>query len=859
MAKKINPNQLQFNFDEIVIEEVEKDFIIYGCKHNIKKYIPRLLDTQAEDVSQIENTFSTSKGYLITNGTGTGKTYVGLGIIKRFYDFGRKEILIVTPTDKKCKDWIEEGETLNLKINQLEGTKDSGFEITVTTYANFYQNEPLGERIFDLVVYDESHYLNQNSKGEITSTHIKHKWVTNLPSTAKIKAEEIYSSIKPENELIDHNLELYKELIKEYNFKVKEHQLFLYEKTKVLFLSATPFAYHKSLQYGDGILWNIHENLDEKEYFEVPYNTPKGFDKFLVDNFGYRMRNNQCSIPESGVDVGLMERNFFEKMKEKGIMSTRQLELPYDYSREFVILESTAGEMFDEGFKLFLDNEFQKKYTFLGKHYKSKFNYLFMNKIFESFKAAQVSERIYHHLKLNRKVVLFHSYNNNNVYSPFKFDVSDFVDPYKANYNDINGLKKDIKNFSIEYSKYWNWDLSYLKNSIESLKDVFPNMGFVNGTISKKKRSEYINMFNDDDSGLNLIMVQQSAGKEGISLHDKTGRKPRVLLNIGLPVQPVVAIQIEGRIYREGLKSNAIYEYCILNTVSERISFATKIAERSRTVENLALGNLARNLEIAFKEGYINANNNLPSLEQGTGGLALDRNFNSISEFEKAITYYYSKQKTTSKNKSKLGFDYYATPEPLGYMMVKWLNPKENDHLLEPSSGHGAIARFFPGFTVNQFIEPSSSLFSETTINANGNFHNINFEDYHIINKFNGILMNPPFGSHGKLAYEHVLKATTHMDNQYSTILAIVPEGNFILKYLPLILNNKKGLKLTGEILLPSCTFERAGTSILCRLIRLQYANIYIQNYYYKEFVSIDLRQIESINEFFKEIENVNF
>ncbi|HZG53075.1 MAG TPA: DEAD/DEAH box helicase family protein, partial [Pyrinomonadaceae bacterium] len=212
---------------------------------NIRATLPFLLPEQQEDVLFAEQRFVAPGGYgvLFTNGTGTGKTYTGLGIVKRFARRGKDNILILAPSDKVCRDWVSSAENLGLTIKQLEGTKDNGqnggvvdnaapagndtrklyrhagetggathellsrdantvivrrlddddvidmspdmfedgFEevfaakkqvgraqIVVTTYANFYQNNTLAARKWDLIVPDESHYLGNNIEGRLT-------------------------------------------------------------------------------------------------------------------------------------------------------------------------------------------------------------------------------------------------------------------------------------------------------------------------------------------------------------------------------------------------------------------------------------------------------------------------------------------------------------------------------------------------------------------------------------------------------------------------------------------------------------------------------------------------------------------
>lgn len=852
MAKKkkyINKNQLSIDFDVIV-----KELFLSGDLQNIKNMLPSLYDHQQEDVMRAENRFKEGKGYLFTNGTGTGKTYVGLGIAKRFYEQDKKNILIVVPTDKKASDWIEDGRNLELSIHKILDTNDKGIEVTVTTYANFYQNDKINERTFDLIIYDESHYLMQNASGDQTVYLRKHKRVANLPSYALEKARDL-AGYYPDSFKEDN----YQEKINEWNSRRRIEAAKIVEKTKVVFLSATPFAYHKSIEYADGCLFELSETLKEQET-STGYNVSSGFGKFLEENFGYRIKFNKTTIPEAGVDQNLLERNFFEKHKEKGIMSTRVLELDYDYSRDFVTLNSEIGDYINTGMEMFYKEEFSKRYPYLSSRIDKKYNYLFINQLLECIKAQELHERIQQHIDLGRKVVIFHSYNNSTVSHPFHFSSDSMLTNKEIEEGYAYSLDDDIDRFNNDFEEYVNLDLSNLKNTRKAIKDKFPQALEFNGTVPKRKRSTNIDLFNLDYSPNNVLIVQTKAGREGISLHDKQGGQQRVLITLGLPTAPTEAIQTEGRIYRAGLMSNAIYEYMTIQTNFEKIAFATKIAERSKTAENLAMGNLARDLETAFKEGYINSSYMPPNLEQGVGGKEKDRMVQSISDFDKAKTFYWSRAKKSSKNKSSEGTDYYATPEPFGFKMVEWLNPKADEKGLEPSCGHGAIGRWFPGNTVNKFIEPSYKLAAELTINCKGEVLNQRFEDFFFGNKFDFIAMNPPFGVRGKVAMEHVAKAVSQLySHSYtkSRLLAIVPQGSSMDKRLQNFYISKEfeKFRLTGEILLPSCMFERAGTKVFCKLIKIEQCTT--ENEY--KYNQIDLTHCENINQFFDEIEELEF
>ena len=65
---------------------------------------------------------------------------------------------------------------------------------------------------------------------------------------------------------------------------------------------------------------------------------PSEKEQFYIDNFGYRFEKNRLLEPDVGTDVSCLEREFADKLMSSGAMSTRKISLPYDYSREFILL-----------------------------------------------------------------------------------------------------------------------------------------------------------------------------------------------------------------------------------------------------------------------------------------------------------------------------------------------------------------------------------------------------------------------------------------------------------------------------------------------------------------------------------------
>lgn len=829
---------------------------------NIRATLPFLMKEQQEDVYKAENRFIGEnndesklygKGMLFTNGTGTGKTLTGLGIAKRMIKRGKGNILIVVPSDVKAKDWIAEGQDyMQIPIHQLTGTLDGGEKgANITTYANFRENPNVKGKTWDLVIYDESHKINSNGSGQYTAGEDAHKTTTSSPRIARTKAKAAIkydsrlSAINEKNMAArERNEPTDRESIRLLDEELKQATIKEFQKTKVVFLSATPFSYHPNLTYADGYLFKINEDFD-------PNYESNSYNNFYISNFGYRIRYNKLTKPESGVDVDLLERQFTENLKKQGVVVSRKLNVDKDYSRQFVLVDDELGTMIDEGLSLANDRD---EFPDLWEVVNRRMTFLYKNQLMEGIKSKWAIDRIKKHLALGRKVVVSHSYNNAEPSHPFDWDgLVSIADPrYTA-------IRNQIRAFHDKYPQYRALDLSGLSSPIDTLRKAFgKNIVFFNGEETKKDRNAAKKIFNDDNSGVDIMVVQMEAGKEGISLHDKTGVKPRALINLGLPYKPTDAIQIEGRIYRTGQKSDAVIEYAILNLAFERYAYASKINERVRTAENFALGEEARNMETAFKEGYLNGTAEAPSLEQGKGGKEDDARADATGEFQKTLTYYYKRGKRTAAQKRGVSGDYYATPEPLGYKMAEWMDLVPNEKGLEPSAGHGAIARFFPRTTKNIFIEPNTELRSEVAMNGFGETKAGTFEDLNIINKFDGIALNPPFGHAGKLAMDHLEKALGHLHDGGRAV-ALVPTGKMNDRINDWLDSDKsKGFYITAKIQLPSVVFERAGTQVRTQILVIDKVLDKNKVKDLPQQRNIDLTRFDNIKDFFDAIEDLS-
>lgn len=829
------------------------------------------------------------QGVMITDGTGTGKTFSGLAVAKEMVEDGKENILIVTPSDSVNNQWANAAKDFfGIELSKLDNIQDAGKGAVITTYANLGANDALIKRDWDLVICDESHYLMNNEQGEKTAALAKLRQLTLHPRELRARAEE---RILPEEKLearrtiaqaaklkrkkgqlkaseeaiVEKAEKLQKEkadeLSKEERAQVEAQvkdweQLNATEKPKVMFMSATPFAYVPDIDYAEGYLF------DYPKVEGGSYNQPgNDFQQFMIEHFGYHMRNNKLTKPDKAVDNAVMEVEFHEWLRKTGALTGHELEIDKDYNRGFLLVDQGVGKKIDEGFEFLRNNH--DKYRELEGVLNKQFDSRRRNYLLESIKARESVPIIQQYLKAGKKVVVFYETNvERESFNPFKFtqQTKELLQSGENRWTSEE-IQHEMDMFAKERPDLVNLNLDELSEPISIYREAFGDDAmFFNGRVSKNKRAEYVKAFNDDNSDKNLIFVQQDAGNAGISLHDTTGKHQRVLINIGIPRRPSYAIQIEGRIYRLGNKSNAIIRYLTTATNIENRLFAETVAGRASTAENLALGRMARGLRDSFKNAYQEIfdgtwEDRSPGIEgEDVGGKENDRNIVSTdSDYDRAKAFYFARGKKTAKNKAAEGVDYFATPEPVGYKMVQWAGLKDGDRVLEPSAGHGAISRFFSPNTDNTIIEPSSRLAPQAQMNTdNAKLINGYFEDLHIGNKYDAVTMNPPFGTGGKTAVEHVAKAFKHLRNG-GRVIAIIPRGAMADKRFDAWYesDDAKDAHMVGEVLLPGVTFERAGTKVATRIVIIDKGG---ESQGVKR---IDLSRINNINELFDNLESV--
>ena len=1032
-------------------KEAESVAVKVGDRENIAETLPFLLPEQQEDVMKAETQFfdpshaddehGGGRGMLFTNGTGTGKTYTGLGIVKRFIKQGKGRVLIVTPSQEKVTDWKNDATNLGITLTPLEtsggksATKQKGKGAVITTFANFRANKALLEDVFDLVVYDESHKLMESKDAKETSTTQAHYRITNKDfDSAKeritmshplwreqeqlmrerkklMHGSESLDEARLNNEVSDAEIKRLEEIEARLEEVRSEQEKLMPEidkqaresvgKTKVVFLSATPFNTRENLDYVEGYLFSygkpeVGENASAEEYARAKQQLRTSFyrQKFPHGS-AINASGRLVSDTSDAVKLDDEERKFADTLMANGVMSGRTIDNGYDYSRDFPVVSVTHANEFNTSLKQMRDSLELRKFA------SEVFDdYNRMSVIYETMKVSAVRDRIKGHMERGRRIVVFHRRRNDNQglaeppfaaalkmaeeyaaqlyakndsrsvaeatkimqaveqfrqdhiallhweqtldyrmpreqlrslfgdaheYTPeemaelnlrrgqyvdaafngrlegmtpyeagkkygeacFDLEDSNVVRQYKphkitdeeaeqmgikkpsdreynAKLEAYNKIAEEVKR-GIDDAIKERVDKGIIKIELDENGKQVRHVGLFAGGDGKESKHNDVLSFNKDDSKMDIIVVQEASGKEGISLHDTTGEHQRVMINLALPQSPIAFIQAEGRIFRIGQKSNAIFEYPMLGIDNEVALFAGRFNGRAATTENLALGSMARGLRSSITRGILSKMGKVPLDGQGVGGREFDlRDDQRKGGYDAAVEDYKNGDHIQDTSIDDMG-----TPEPIGYKMVEWANMREGESTLEPSAGNGNVSRYIPSDISSLSIEPDTNKSNRLMLQTGGVMRgsdaakgrktqvmNGKFEDLSAVNKFDTVVMNSPNGAEGDTAIAHLGKAIQHL-NDSGRVVAVIPDTDKMNKAVEELIAGNTALHLSGVVKMPACAYTAGGVSQKTKIVVIDKLTREETRNEWKETQETDLSDVKDINTLFDKLKDV--
>lgn len=179
-------------------------------------------------------------------------------------------------------------------------------------------------------------------------------------------------------------------------------------------------------------------------------------------------------------------------------------------------------------------------------------------------------------------------------------------------------------------------------------------------------------------------------------------------------------------------------------------------------------------------------------------------------------SYEHTEKPAQSKEVSK-DLQFYRTPKKVAEMLIDGIYFRENDVILEPSCGDGALLDCIYEKTKDNFslagIEFDYSRYIEC-VKKGYNVYNDNFLTWKTAVEFNKIIGNPPF--YGKHYFKHVEKAYELLadDGELHFILPITAiDHGLIDKYNPTITH------------LPVGSFKESGTNINTIIVKIKKCN----------------------------------
>ncbi|MEE9873714.1 MAG: hypothetical protein PBV86_23470 [Delftia lacustris] len=450
-----------------------------------------------------------------------------------------------------------------------------------------------------------------------------------------------------------------------------------------------------------------------------------------------------------------MQRQFNTWLKRRGVLSSRLLDVKADYDPPVWAFESAIGNRIDEAFTLLADHRRDSTgHAKLEELVNKQVDYLTRRYLLEAIKATEAVPIVRAHMALGRKVVVFHDYIKGGGVNLFALDLGlvEVLGTGEAVAGALAGAVRDLERAQ----------LHKLPSPLQVFRQEFLELLLVNGREKRRHNLAAYEAFNDDERGPSVMLVQPAKDK-GWSGHDTTGKHQRVLINLGLLTSPTKSIQQEGRVYRTGQVSNAIMRYLNTGTSWERTAFARpspRAQPRPRTWPWASWRARCRTPTCRPSKRPTPTN---PATRARARVADMDRARNNvISEWDRARSLYFSQQKKTSATKAREGTDYFATLRAAGLKMVEWGDVREGEDTAEPSAGHGAIARWLPTHRAGPWWSSSPVLRSRLALADVRDSDRIvagSFEDLAAANKYDVIVMNPPFGTAGRTAVDHLAKA----------------------------------------------------------------------------------------------------
>ena len=775
LRERLNQSGRERADDQDVSEAVTRETVDL-LERGLELGVPeQAIKDQVEDVGLIKDAFDRGRGaFVLAGGTGTGKTFVIAAAIREMRESGYQgRVLWVTVNQNQIEQ--AKRDTADYELGNVE----------YTTYASLSRGnvpDPGG-----VVVFDESHRIKNTDS-----------------NAGEAGAEIIHSS------------------------------------RFALFASATPFSNPVELEYlsPTGIFseWGGFTNFAIAHGASVrKYINAQGKEvRTVYWTDGNKQGGRQAR--EYLLGTGLMSQRLI-KLDEFGVEarfhnvgSGEHQGAGKSYETIYEQVDAAYWRAIDMANK---DGQ-QNAVNVLRLH---RVNAL--KRVLESSKVDAAIERTEHHLNddPNKQVVIF-----TETKSSRSLDFQG--DPYVA-LEELRRWEKMDKEAAPEPPyKYYDVFLAIaldeqdllgitLPSVVEEIQKHFgeENVGIFTGAVTstqaRKNREAW-------EAGEQRILVATMAkGGTGLSLHDTVGDKPRAQININLPWTAAEIDQVSGRTARYGMKSPAVLEWLFNPELAQEAMLRERVGRRLQDLGAVVQGRDLKSAETlvdreATEADTVDVSQHDLDLEQQGDKAASERNrdvYDLAEQLERA-------RRPTSEFSQHA--DFFATPYPLAAAMARILQAARGETVLEPSVGHGQIARMIHevadlsvAFTLVDIRADHEPNLQPALAQMQGRETNVrlgvDFLDFEHPFQFDAIAMNPPFSREAGQGWRDIIHVMQAYDEHLAPggrLVAVMSEGVFFRQDAHST-QFREFLDSVGAYVIdvPRGAFAKSGTGVKTRIV----------------------------------------
>lgn len=437
-----------------------------------------------------------ASGFLLADGTGTGKTYTAAAALAALKP---KKGLIIVPSKGVAKQWADVLAAAGVEIDPAEKGPSKKDGVRLMTYAAFNKCPDSHKVGWDAIVFDEAHNLKNLAEAELEGP--------GAGATAK-KAYAMLAARRRGG-------------------------------SKILYCTATPYEKLQQAKAYEALglwdktgfeSWLYARGVRLKEYRTKSGVTIRQY--VFTDNTGDTALKESLITHIEAVKSGVYLRR---QVMPEGVKLSNNFKT-HGLTQEQKIEYERVRDMFFELADEFDNSPYKAVVMAQAK--------LWSRRYLESVKIPLAIETAQAELAKGRSVAIMTGYKGAS-------DASQFIEGLEGKaaakgYGSMGifrRLREELDKKGVE-----------IEGTMATLRKAFPEAVEYHGDMTAKQREQAKNDFNAGKAKI-IIATQASAGT-GLSLHDVLGDFPRSQVNTTLPWTAQDMEQVAGRTYRLGSKSD---------------------------------------------------------------------------------------------------------------------------------------------------------------------------------------------------------------------------------------------------------------------------------------------------------------